>query len=515
MSTLIGQNEKLIEGFNVTCDAVSRTLGAEGKLAVLENTQNGVPRVTKDGVSVARHIVEDDPVKYQGVLLAKQAAVKTLVDVGDNTTTTLVLARAIVKEAGENFNKKVEFGMDEAHKDAQRYLNKFAKKTNKKTVRDIATVSANNDKKIGEIIAQAYEESNQGEGIIDSIQSLKEKSVSLKVSSGMKLERGYYDSKLVNNQEKGQFEAEKCHILVFEGFEIHESRPVLDFLNSKKNSGEAVLVITERLGEARFVLETLGNWVKAGVNICLIEAPMYNSDDSRIQMMKDIALYTGGKVYKQGQVEPLEVGMAEKVSVTMNSTNLINQRSEAVEEKLKELRGILEDDELEKDENFLKHRIKSLESKSVTVVVGGDIDSSRMEVFDRVDDAIKAVKSVLLEGYVAGGGSTLAHISNLMNRTFDNPDMQFGYDAFKRALLSPLKQICENARRDPEEHLKKAFEIYGWGYNGSTDETSNLLKDSIIDSKKGISVALKNAKATAILILNIDVISIISPQWRE
>lgn len=515
MSTLVGDNKDLLEGFHLVCDAVKKTLGAEGKLAVLENTQLGVPRVTKDGVSVARHILEDDPVKYQGVLLAKQAAVKTLVEIGDNTTTTLVLAQALAREAGENFNKKMEFGMDEAHKDAQRYLTKLSKKTTKKTVRDIATVSANNDKNIGDIIARAYEESNNGEGIIDSIQSLKEKSVSLRVSAGMKLDRGYYDPKLVNNQEKGQFEAEKCHIVVFEGFEIHESREVLDFINSKKNLKEPVLIITERLGEPRFALERLGSWVSAGVNICLIEAPMYNSDDSRMQEMKDIALYTGGKVYKQGQVDPLEAGFAEKVTVNMNSTNITNEKSDAVEDKLRELRAVLEDDEVEKDENFLKHRIKSLSGKSVTVVVGGDIDASRMEVFDRVDDAIKAVKSVLVEGYVAGGGSTLAYISNLMNRTFDNSDMQLGYDAFKRALLYPLKQICENARRNPEEHLKKAFEIYGWGYNGSTDETSNLLKDSIIDSKKGISVALKNAKATAILLLNIDVISTISPRYRE
>jgi len=509
MATLVGDKKDLLEGFDIVCNAVKRTLGAEGKLAVLENTQMGVPKVTKDGVSVARHIVENDPVKYQGVLLAKQAAIKTLVEIGDNTTTTLVLAQSLIKEIGDNFNKKMEFGIEEAHKDAQRYLNKFAKKTNKKTVRDIATVSANNDKNIGEIIARAYEESNNGEGIIDSVQSIKEKSVSLKVSTGMKLDRGWFTPSLINNEPKGIFEAENCNVLVFEGYEIHDSEEVKSFINSKKNKGEAVLLVVERLGDPTFATEKLAKVVMSGASVMLIEAPMYRDDDSRIQTMRDIALYTGGKVYRQGQQEPLEAGLAEKVTVNLNSTNISNARNQEVEEKLKELKN-LQGQDAEIDTDFLNHRIKTLEGKSVTVVVGGDIEVGASEVFDRVDDAIKAVKSVLLEGSLAGGGSALAYISNLMNRSFENKDMQYGYDAFKRALLSPLKQICENARREPDEHLKKAFEIYGWGYNGTTDETSNLLKDSIIDSKKGISVALKNAKATAILILNIDVISTIS-----
>lgn len=507
MPTLVGQNEQLLEGFNTVCNAVKRTLGAEGKLAVLENEKfMGIPKVTKDGVSVARHITETHPVKFQGVALAKQAAIKTLVEVGDNTTTTLVLAQSLVEEVSQ-FNKKVEFGINKAYDDAQRLLKKYSKAPNKKTVKAIATVSANNDKKIGEIIAQAYEHSNKGEAIIDSVQSQKEKSVSLKISEGLKIHKGWQHPSLVNNQDKATFEADKCLIVVYEGWEPHNSDPLRKFIMENRNTSP-ILIVVERSGDPSYASEKLAQMVSAGVNISMVEAPGF--EDTRVQNMQDIALYTGAKVFKQGQDEQIFAGLAERVVVGMHSTSIVNPRSEEVSKKLEQLKANLEDSEVEKDEHNLMERIKFLEGKSVTVVVGGDIDLEASEVFDRVDDAIKAVKSVLLEGWVAGGGSTLAHISNKMNRTFDNQDIQYGYEAFKRSLLSPLKQICLNANRDSEEHLKKAFEIYGWGYNGSTDETSNLIKDSIIDSTRGLSVALKNAKATAILLLNIDVISTIT-----
>lgn len=507
MPTLVGKNEQFLEGFDIVTDAVKRTLGAEGRLAVLENEQHmAPPKITKDGVSVARHITETHPVKFQGAALAKQAAIKTLVEVGDNTTTTLVLAQALVKEV-PHFNKKVEFGIEKAYEDAQRLLKKYAKPVNKKTVKAIATVSANNDKKIGEIVAQAYEQSGQGEGIIDSIQSQKEKSVSLKVSEGLKVQKGWFHPALINNEQKGTFEAENCLIVVYEGWEPHLSMPLKRFILENRNLSP-ILIIAERVGDTTYGSETLAQMVRANVNISLVEAPGF--EDTRVQNMMDIALYTGAKVFRQGQDEKIEAGRAEKVTVGMQTTSIINPRSEEVTKKLEELKANLEDPDTEKDEFNLKERIKFLEGKSVTVVVGGDIEMEASEVFDRVDDAIKAVKSVLLEGWVAGGGSTLAHISHKMNRSFENADVREGYEAFRRSLLYPMKQICFNANREPEEHLKKAFEIYGWGYNGSTDETSNLIKDSIIDSKKGLSVAMKNAKATAILLLNVDVISTIN-----
>lgn len=508
MATLVGQNELLLEGFNDGCNAVKRTLGAEGKLAVLEAEQVGKPpQATKDGVSVVKHLTENNPVKFQGLVLAKQAAMKTLVEVGDNTTTTLVLAQSLVEEVGTSFNKKMEFGIEEAHNDAQRYLKKFAKKANKKTVRDIATVSANNDKKIGDIVAKAYEASNNGEGIIDHVPNMKQRDVTLRISEGLKVDKGWTSAGLINNEQKGIFEAENVQVVVYEGWESEKSEPLRKLLQENLNKNIPTLIIVERVGDSSLI-DKLTISVRAGKSVMIVEAPGF--DEERLQIMNDIALYTGGKVFRQGQEAPIEAGFAEKVTVGLNSTNIITPKSEAVDKKLKELRELLANDEVEKDENLLKQRIKALEGKSVTVVVGGDLEMGASEVFDRVDDAIKAVKSVLNEGWVAGGGSTLAHISNLMNRTFDNKDKQAGYDAFKRSLLSPMKQICINARRDPKEHLEKAFQKYGWGYNGTTDETSNLIKDSIIDSKKGISVALRNAKATAILLLNIDVISTIS-----
>lgn len=507
MATLVGENELLLEGFNDACNAVKRTLGAEGKLAVLEAEQMmSPPKVTKDGVSVVKHLTENNPVKYQGLVLAKQAAIKTLIEVGDNTTTTLVLAHSLVKEVGSEFNKKVEFGIEEAHTDAQRYLKKFAKKVNKKTVKDIATVSANNDKKIGDIVARAYEASNNGEGIIDHIANMKQRDVTLKISEGLKIDKGWASASLINNEQKGIFEAENVSVLVYEGWESEKSEALRKYLQDNLNRDIPTVVFIERIGDSSLIDKLILS-VRGGKSVMIVEAPGF--DEERIQMMNDIALYTGGKVYRQGQDEPLEAGFAEKVTVGMNSTSIITPKSEAVNKKLQELRELLSSD-IEKDENFLKQRIKTLEGKSVTIVVGGDLEMGASEVFDRVDDAIKAVKSVLTDGWIAGGGSTLAHISNLMNRTFDNLDKQKGYDAFKKSLLSPMSQICINARREPEKHLMKAFEKYGWGYNGTTDETSNLIKDSIIDSKKGISVALRNAKATAILLLNIDVISVIS-----
>lgn len=510
--TTIGNNNKFYQGFYKVCDAVKATLGAEGRLAVLENEQTlAIPKVTKDGVSVARHIMEEDREKLQGVLLAKQAAIKTLVEVGDNTTTTLVLSQALMESVRKDedfyFNKKVEKGINEGHKEIEHWLKKLSRNPTKKTVRDIATVSANNSSEIGRIVAEAYEQANNGEGIIDSIQSQKQRDVSLRVSEGFKLEKGWSSSTLINNEKKACYEAENVLVVVYEGWEPHESETLRSFLNENRLKSP-ILVICERVGVPSWLSDKLAVANKSGANIMVVEPPEY--EEERVQIMQDIALYTGAEIFRQGSFGNIVAGLAQRVHVDANTTSIINPRNEKVENKITELKEILEDVEILKDERFLRQRIKMLEGKSVTIVVGGDIDVEAGEVFDRVDDAIKAVKSVSEEGWVVGGGACFAYISNKMNKKFDNEDIQWGYDAIKKAILSPMVQICKNAKRDSEKHLEASYYKYGMGYNGSTDETSNLIKDAIIDSKKGLRVALKNAKSTAIIMLNVEVLSTFS-----
>lgn len=520
--TIINDTKEFREGFNTVCNAVKLTLGAEGKLAVLENDNSiGMPRVTKDGVSVARHITEDNRVKLQGNLLAKQCAMKTLADVGDNTTTTLVLAQAMLNSIKtEDFNKKVEKGFNNAYEETQKYLTKLSKKPSKSTISSVAIVASNNDASIGKVVAEAYLSAGGEKGFIDYEKNRRLQGIKLQVTDGFKIESGMFSPICMNDQQKAVFDTAKTEretvILAYEGYEAHDSQEVKDFINEHYKTHNIILVL-ERVGHPQYFFEKVKAISNNGGAMLVVEATR-PTESERERVLKDIALYTGGEVFIQGVSKTIKCGKIDKVRSDLNTTYFIQknpseevaQEIEAINERLNTITAL--EDPNGSQINFLEYRRRLLGGKTVVIQVGGANEIEIGEVADRVDDAIRAVESISSGGWLVGGGSSFAHIYGKLNTVFDNADIQKGYDAFKESILAPMKQICINSRREKEfqTYLQSSIAEYGVGYNGTTDEVSNLIKDRIIDSKKGLSSALTNAKSTAVLMLNVDVISIIT-----
>lgn len=520
--TIINDTKEFREGFNTVCDAVKLTLGAEGKLAVLESDNSiGMPRVTKDGVSVAKHITEDNRIKLQGNLLAKQCAMKTLTDVGDNTTTTLVLAQAMLNSVKtEEFNKKVEKGFNIAFEETQRHLKNLAKKASKTTISSVATVAANNDAQIGKVVSEAYLSAGGEKGFISYEKNRRLQGVELQVTDGFKIESGMFSPICMNDQQKAIFDTAKTDretvILAYEGYEAHDSQEVKDFINTYYRTHNIVLVL-ERVGNPQHFFEKV-KAVNNNDGAMLVVEATRPTESERERVLKDIALYTGGEVFIQGISKVVKHGTIDKVRSDLNNTYFITKNPlekvteeiEAINEKLATITAL--EDPNGSTINFLEYRKKLLGGKTVVIQVGGSNEIEIGEIADRVDDAIRAVESISSGGWLAGGGSTFAHIYGKLNTQFDNKDVEKGYNAFKDSILAPMKQICINSRREKEfdSYLQSSIKEYGVGYNGTTDEVSNLIKDKIIDSKKGLSSALANAKSTAVLMLNVDVISIIT-----
>lgn len=497
----INDPSKIIEGFFTVCDAVKVSLGTEGGYGVLENDVLGFPIITKDGISIARKIFSDNKMINMGMAIAKQASAQSLIKSGDSTTSTLVLAQAIVnateKDGEYFFNKKVEQGINEAYKDITKNLDKLSKKVNKSSVKKIARVSANGDKEIADIVFKAYEKVGKS-GLID-VQEWDKPYTSLKHTKGMKLSKGFYSPFLINNQNVGVFEGEEVVVIVYNGFEIHKSEAVLNFIND--NSRKTILIIAERVTSEDWIRE-IYKVNQAGYNICVVECPEF--DKKREALLEDIAIYTGAEVFVQGVSEKVVAGKLSKLLVEQNQTSFFqDELSEQVKERVDQLKSQLA---TTSDRDFFNRRISNFEGTSATILVGGMSPQETKEKFDRVEDSVCAVKSALQEGYIVGGGAALVYVSTKLDRVFENHDIQFGYNLMKKAIEAPFRQICINARRNPEDYIQSARDNYGFGYNAATDEVANLFKDGILDSKRSINVALEQAKTSAILLMNIKVV---------
>lgn len=512
----INDNERLLKGFNTVIDGVKQTLGSEGGLAVMAN-DFGNPDISKDGISIAKKMFFDDPQENLGATLAKQVCATTLVKSGDATTTAAVLAQAIVREMGNRYNKKVERGLNTAYDEITEHLNKLARKITDSSAKKIANISANNNKELGELVYRAYKTVGES-GIID-VQEADSPITQMKDFKGMKLQKGYMNPWFITNQNTASFEMENVLVLVYEGHlegDVH----VQEFL--QENSNTPILIVAERFSED-VIIKLTDLHQRNVLNVCAVQCPEY--DVKRKALLEDLALYSDGEVFLQGGSTKVVAGMVKKVIVTEGTTSIIQEKnSEATKNRITELKNQLK---TVTDKRFIQKRIQNLEGASATIYVGGTTDVERKERFDLVEDAVSAIKSSLVEGWICGGGATLAYISTLMNTKFDNPHIQFGYEAMKRAIQAPFKQISINAKVDLEDEfvyegvfnrwlsipsdtkpnkVMRSFHTYGMGYNATTDEVSNLIEDGVIDSKYSIQVALDNAKSVARLLLNVKVV---------
>lgn len=505
----IKDTDKLLEGFNAVCSAVAETLGAEGKYAILEAADPySAPVITKDGISVARQIFFPEKFNNIGAFLAKQVATKTLQKSGDSTTTSLVLAQAFIKNANKYYNKAVERGLNIGYSEVLKKLNELSVKVDANTLKNIATISANNDEKIGQIIIDAYEAVGI-EGLIDVVQDPDKVITELDVSKGMIVDSGYASPWLINNQQNATWSNENVLVVCVEAYGIDA---LLDEWMSA-NKKHPILLIMERFDEV--LLAKIEGFVMKGIlDICLIQAPDF--DKKRRALMEDTALYTDGNVYIKGTSTSVVHGIADRVTVYENRTEVIKKKvSKGVVSRVKELKSQLK---TVNDTEFIRKRVQKLEGLSCIIRVGGITQSEVKERFDRVEDAVAAVKSAKEEGWVAGGGTALAFISGSMKTNLANKDEQRGYDLMKQSILSPLLQIVKNSNRKQEDsrllqlffggknYLKPALTTYGMGYNAKTDQISNLITDGVIDSTKSIRIALENSKSVAEKLLNVGVV---------
>lgn len=521
-NVLIGNEylEDLYKGFLHTCNAVSETLGAEGKLAILESSDvTKPPTVTKDGVSVASYIRFSNSVQNFGATLAKQVAARTLEKSGDSTTTSLVFSKAFLNyfPEGVRYNKAVERGINEGYKEVLSKLKKLSQPTTKETLERIAVISANNDEKLGSIIVEAYDAVGGTDGIVEVRKKYDSNETYLVKQRGMKVEKGYHSPFFINNEKSVTWEAEDVLVAVCESWVSDDN--IKNFIRDnryrKNGTLQPMLLVLEKVEDINFIMD-LEKFAKMKLyDVCLISTPDVEKF-KKLTHLQDIATYTGAEIYTATEEhKTIVAGKADSVVVNSETTQIIkNTVSDEVTALLDTLKGQVT---TSNDVEFLRKRIQRLEGKSCIINVGGYTSSEVDERYDRVDDSLKSVKSSIEEGWIPGGGSTLVYISAGMKQTFKNKDEQSGYDLVKEVIKEPFKQILKNAnRREPtfyerlfkgeKGYINHSLNDFGIGYNAKTDRVSDLVKDGVIDSTKSIRVAFDSAKSMAEKLLNVGVV---------
>ena len=504
----IGDVRKLDKGFLKACDAVVKTLGAEGKLALLENTNtNQPPNATKDGVSVMQHIRFPNKTENFGALQAIAGAYVTLERAGDSTTTTAAFMQGYLRKLNRNkFNKKVEKGIKLGLEEVKSWLEELSYPTSSEELRQIINTSVNNDSKLAEVIFNAFISAGE-EGTVEITKNKDLLETTFIEQNGMYLDsHGYVSPYFINRQDKTSYDSENVAVLCAAVWEkdVKVTQAVKNFYQT--NPKDTPLVVFLERPNSDFT-ETMISLKNVGCNICVVAVNGYDEYESET-LLRDVATLTGAKVFNPRDEKPeIVLGLADKLVVTGHTTTV------SVHNPPKEVQELI--DILESADKKDERRLKRLKGKVIIIEVGGLNDSQIKEEFDRVEDAIASVKSSKAEGYIAGGGSTLVYISNKMNSTMQTKEIQRGYNLVREVIKEPFIKILENANRTTKQksyqfwrtdYMKSSRDTYGIGYNAVTDEISNLFSDGVIDSKKSIRVALESATERAIQMFNIGAI---------
>jgi len=502
--------EKIKKGVNVMADAVSVTLGASGKNVLIGgsfvqdyNTYHMNTRVTKDGVSVAKEIYLDDPVENRGALLLREASEKTMLQCGDGTTTTVVLARAIVNEGLELIEKgansvELKRGIDAAVEIVLEKLKKMATPIggNIQKIKQIATIAANNDSSIGDLIAEAFEKIGS-DGVINIEESLNDKT-EIKVTEGVKIDNGWLIPNFNTNKSKNICELQDPIILLYEKSisKISQIKRVVE--HSASTRRPLFICCNDMDGEALAFLvvntQSLNGKLPA-IQACVIKSPSFGQN--RIDEMEDLAVFVGGTFVSELKGITLEkmsmsnLGGAKKIVISKDQTIIVegNKDEKEFEDYINNLKMNHAQAEGEEKEKIEK-RIARLTGGIAVISVGGATEVEMKERRDRVDDSIRATKSALSEGYIAGGGTSFIRIGDT------------GNDIINKALIAPLRQICENGGQDSNmiiHQVQNAKENFG--YNVKSDCIENLVFNGIIDPVKVLRSCITNAASVATMIL--------------
>ena len=507
----IESRDALKRGVDALANAVKVTLGPKGRNVVIEKSF-GAPHVTKDGVTVAKEIELEDRVENMGAQMVKEVASKTNDIAGDGTTTATVLAQAIVREGLKNVAAganpmDLKRGIDKAVTAVVANLKAQSKEVgdSKEMVKQVASVSANNDETIGSLIAEAFGKVGK-EGVI-TVEEAKGIDTTVDVVEGMQFDRGYQSPYFVTNPEKMLAEVENPYILLVEK-KISSMKELLPVLEPIAQSGKSLLIISEEVeGEALATLVV--NKLRGSLKIAAVKAPGFG--DRRKAMLEDIAILTGGQVISEEQGFTMEnvsldmLGTAEKVTIDKDNTTIVNGGGDEskIKGRVNQIKAQMETTTSDYDREKLQERLAKLAGGVAVLYVGAASEVEMKEKKDRVDDALNATRAAVEEGIVAGGGVALVRaISALENLTGINADETTGIKIVKRAIEEPVRQIVANAGGEDSVIVAKVAEGNGdFGYNAKTDEYVNMLEAGIIDPTKVTRVALENAASVSGMLL--------------
>ncbi|MBU6942288.1 chaperonin GroEL [Candidatus Sulcia muelleri] len=507
----IEARDKLKKGVDALANAVKVTLGPKGRNVVLQKSFGG-PQVTKDGVSVAKEIELEDPIENLGAQMVKEVASKTNDIAGDGTTTATVLAQAIVREGLKNVAAganpmDLKRGIDKAVEAVVNDLKKQSREVggSNEKIKQVASISANNDEAIGELISVAFDKVGK-EGVI-TVEEAKGIETTVDVVEGMQFDRGYQSPYFVTNSDKMITEFDNPYILLSDK-KISSMKDLLPILEPVAQSGKPLLIISEEVeGEALATLVV--NKIRGALKVAAVKAPGFG--DRRKAMLEDIAILTGGTVISEETGSKLEdtklsfLGKAERVTIDKDNTTIVNGNGKKsdIESRVNQIKAQIEKTTSDYDKEKLQERLAKLAGGVAVLYVGAASEVEMKEKKDRVDDALHATRAAVEEGIVAGGGVALVRaIKSLNGLKVDNVDQDTGIKIVKRSLQEPLRQIVANAGEEGSVIVAKVAEGKNeFGYDAKLGEYKNMISEGIIDPTKVTRVALENAASVSGMLL--------------
>ncbi|MGU9938255.1 chaperonin GroEL [Empedobacter brevis] len=511
----IESRDALKRGVDALANAVKVTLGPKGRNVVLEKSF-GAPHVTKDGVSVAKEIELEDPIENLGAQMVKEVASKTNDVAGDGTTTATVLAQAIVREGLKNVAAganpmDLKRGIDKAVAGIVANLKEQSQEVgdSSEKIKQVASISANNDDTIGSLIAEAFSKVGK-EGVI-TVEEAKGTETYVDVVEGMQFDRGYQSPYFVTNADKMIAELENPYILLCEK-KISNLQEILPLLEPVAQSGRPFLIISEEV-EGQALATLVVNRLRGSLKIAAVKAPGFG--DRRKAMLQDIAILTGGTVISEEQGITLEtatlemLGTAERVVIDKDNTTVVNGAGDAeqIKSRVNQIKAQIETTTSDYDREKLQERLAKLAGGVAVLYVGAASEVEMKEIKDRVDDALHATRAAVEEGIVAGGG--VAFVRALSDLTIEttNADEATGVKIVTRAIEEPLRQIVHNAGGEGSVVVAKVKEGTGdFGYNAKTDEYVNMIEAGVIDPTKVARVALENAASVAGMLITTEAV---------
>ncbi len=503
--------ERMFRGVETLANAVKVTLGPKGRNVVIEKSF-GAPRITKDGVTVAKEIELSDKFENMGAQMVREVASKQNDAAGDGTTTATVLAHAIVKEGAKSVAAGVnpmdlKRGIDAAVEAVSKHLEKNSRKvTSSDEVAQVGTISANGDTAIGKMIAEAMQKVGN-EGVI-TVEEAKSLETELDVVEGMQFDRGYLSPYFITNSEKMVAELEDPYILIHEK-KLANLQAMLPVLEAVVQTGKPLLIVAEDVeGEALATLVV--NRLRGGLKVAAVKAPGFG--DRRKAMLEDIAILTGGQMIAEDLGIKLEnvtlamLGRAKKVRIDKDNTTIVDGtgKKKDIEGRVAQIKAQIEDTTSDYDREKLQERLAKLAGGVAVIRVGGATEVEVKEKKDRVDDALNATRAAVQEGILPGGGVALLRALKALDGVkLDNEDQKTGVEIVRRAIQSPARQIVENAGVDGSVVVGKIVEHkdYSWGYDAQSGQYGDLYKMGIIDPTKVVRTALQDASSVASLLL--------------